>query len=164
MVITSTSALLFLVLLLPVGIWVAWSDMKFMKIPNKAVVTAVGIFVVFGLIALPFSDYLWRYVHFGVVLALGFAGNLFRLFGAGDAKFASAMAMFIDLGDISIFFQILAVCLLAAFVTHRAARSLRFVRHIVPDWESWERGDFPMGLALASALLVYLALGVALGR
>jgi prepilin peptidase CpaA len=30
------------------------------------------------------------------------------------------------------------------------------LRRALPDWESWNRKDFPMGLALAGTLIFYL--------
>jgi len=63
-----------------------------MKIPNVAVVALIASYAVLGLIALPFEQYLWHWTHFVVILILGFIGNAFGLFGAGDAKFAAAAA------------------------------------------------------------------------
>lgn len=162
MEISAATALWWLPFATPIGIWVAWSDMAFMKIPNKAVLALMAVFVVVGLVALPFGEYLWRYAHFAVVLAIGFVLNALRLIGAGDAKFAAAMAPFIDLGDTQLFLYLTAAVLIAAFVTHRSAKAIPAVRGRFPEWESWQRRDFPMGLALGSALIFYLALGAAL--
>lgn len=97
--ISAASALWFLPFAIPIAIWVSWSDMKFMKIPNKAVIALFGIFVIVGLFALPFSEYLWRYLNVVVVLAVGFFLNLRGAVGAGDAKFAAAMAAFFPAAD-----------------------------------------------------------------
>ena len=58
---------------------------------------------------------------------------------------------------------LLAVTLLAGFLTHRlAGRSP--LRRLAPDWESWERRkDFPMGLSLGSSLAIYLGLAALYG-
>jgi len=163
MSITTATALWFLPFVLPICIWVAWNDMKFMKIPNKAVIALMGIFLVVGLIALPWAEYPWRFVHFIAVLAIGFVANMARALGAGDAKFAAAMAPFIDLGDAPTFFYLLAAVLLAAFATHRIAGRIPAMRRATPDWESWERKDFPMGFALGGTLGIYLVLGAVIG-
>ncbi len=155
----SLAALWFLPFVLPVAIWVAWSDMARMKIPNKAVGALLLIFLAVGLAALPFAVWKWRLLHFLVVLVVGFAVSSMGLVGAGDAKFAAAMAPFIALGDIALFLYLLGAAVVAAFVIHRLARRLAFVRARFPDWESWERSDFPMGLALAPALIFYLLAG-----
>ena len=156
--ISPATALWFIPFVLPITIWVSWSDMARMKIPNKAVLTTLAVFAVVGLVALPFSEYLWRWAHFAVVLAIGFVLNALRLVGAGDAKFAAAMAPFIGLSDAYPFMFLLGAVIIAAFILHRLARASS-LRERVPDWESWTRREFPMGLALAPSLLFYLIIG-----
>ncbi len=163
MAIAPSAALAFLPFALLIGVWVAWNDMKFMKIPNKAVLALFGVFVLVGPFVLPFEEYLWRYVHVVVVLAITFAANLLRLMGAGDSKFIAAMAPFVDRADALAFCQIAAVVLLAAFATHRLFRAIPAMRRAFPDWRSWTHPKFPMGLGLSGMLIVYLALGVLLG-
>lgn len=164
MEIASATALWFLPFAAAIGVWVAWSDMARMKIPNKAVVALTLVFAVVGLVALPFGDYLWRYAQLAVVLLAGFVLASLRTMGAGDAKFAAAMAPFVDPGDLRLFLALFAATVLAAFVTHRAARATPAVRAGFPDWTSWTHAKFPMGLALAPSLVFYLAFGVAYGR
>lgn len=163
MAIDAFTALVFLPFALPIGLWVAWNDMKFMKIPNKAVLALFGIFVIVGVLALPFWEYLWRYPQGAAVLAVGFVLNMARAMGAGDAKFIAAASPMIDPGDGLPIIQILLGMLLAAFATHRLFRAIPAVRRRFPDWESWTHNKFPMGLALGSALIMYLALGTVLG-
>jgi prepilin peptidase CpaA len=161
--IAASTALWFIPFAVPIGVWVAWNDMAFMKIPNKAVIALFAVFVVVGLLALPFETYLWRYVQCAAVLAAGFLLNMIRAVGAGDAKFAAAMAPLIDPGDARVVLVLFAAVLLAAFATHRGARALPAMRGAFPAWESWSRRDFPMGLALGGTLIFYLALGIVLG-
>ncbi len=160
---TSLSAMWFLPFALPIAIWVAWSDMARMKIPNKAVGALLLVFVVVGLVALPFDVWKWRLLQFLVILVLGFVASSLGLVGAGDAKFAAAMAPFVAPGDIAFFLYLLAAVVIAAFVIHRLVRRMKRVRARFPGWVSWERSDFPMGLALAPALIFYLAAGVLWG-
>ncbi len=157
---TARSALWFLPFITPIALWVAWSDMARMKIPNKAVGALLLVFMLVGLVALPFDIWKWRLVHFLVVLGIGFVVSSLGLVGAGDAKFAAAMAPFVALEDLAFFFYLMAATLLAAFVIHRALRRMGAVRRTFPDWESWEHRDFPMGLALGPALVFYLVAGV----
>ncbi len=160
---TAVSALWFLPFVTPIAIWVAWSDMARMKIPNKAVMALVAVYAVVGLIALPLDAYAWRWLHLVVILVIGFVGNAAGMFGAGDAKFAAAMAPFIMREDAVSFGYLFAAVLLAGFVLHRLAGRLSFVRKATPDWESWERKDFPMGLCLGAALVFYLLVGALTG-
>ncbi len=161
--ITAKSALWFLPFVLPVCAWVAWTDLSRMKIPNTAVGTLVGIFLVVGLIALPLSDYPWRLLHLAVMLCVGFVVNAAGLMGAGDAKFIAAAAPFVALGDSAALCLIFAATLLGAFATHRIAKHSP-LRHMAPDWQSWSSGNkFPMGFALGGTLAIYLGLGAVYG-
>lgn len=156
---SATAALAFLPFVVPIGLWVAWNDMKHMKIPNKAVAALLVVFLLVGPLVLPFETYLWRWVHFAVVLAIGFVLNLMRLVGAGDAKFAAAMAPFIAVQDLVPLMWLFAGVVLAAYVTHRGLRAVPAVQRATPDWTSWQRRrDFPMGLALGPTLIFYVAL------
>lgn len=157
---TTRAALWFLPFVVPIALWVAWSDMARMKIPNKAVGALMLVFLAVGLVALPFDVWKWRLVHFLVILIVGFVASSLGMIGAGDAKFAAAMAPFVALGDLTFFLYLLAPTILAALVIHRLVRRMQWVRARFPDWESWERSDFPMGLALAPALVFYLLAGL----
>ncbi len=163
MAITAWSALWFLPFVLPICIWVAWNDMKFMKIPNKAVLALMAVFVVVGLVAVPLDEYPWRLLQFVIVLVIGFVANMVGGVGAGDAKFAAAMAPFFAAGDLRLALFMFAGVVVAAVVVHRLARLMPAVRRLAPDWESWTRKDFPMGLALGSGLAFYLIAGAIYG-
>lgn len=155
--VTEMTPLWWLLALTPVCFWVAWSDLSSMKIPNKSVLAAIAVFAVVGLIALPFADYLWRWLQFAVVLGIGFILSLTRLVGAGDAKFAAAMALFIAPADIPVFLMMFSVILVVTFAIHRIARAVPAIRNAFPTWESWSRAEFPMGIALAPSLMAYFA-------
>ncbi|WP_371410680.1 prepilin peptidase [Tabrizicola sp. TH137] len=154
------TALWFLVPVLPISLWVAWSDMKFMRIPNIAVLTLAAAYVLFGLIALPFDLYLWGYALGAITLVAGFLASTLRMVGAGDAKFAAAMAPFFAGSSPGLVFTLFGGCLLAAFAAHRLMRAIPAMRRATPDWASWTHRKFPMGLALAGALSFYFLLGL----
>ncbi len=159
MELTVSQAIWFLPVALPVCLYICWTDMKFMKIPNKAVLVLIAAFAVTGLFALPLEDYLWRYAHLGAVLAIGFVLASAGAVGAGDAKFATAMAPFIALSDLTLVLTLFAAMLLGAFVAHRLAGRVPAIRSATADWASWgEKRDFPMGLALGGTLGCYLML------
>ncbi|MGR3519129.1 MAG: prepilin peptidase [Roseovarius sp.] len=154
----ATAALWFLVFTTPICLWVAWSDLRSMKIPNKAVIALVCVYLAVGIAVLPLPDYLWRLSHLAILLLAGIAANAAGLMGAGDAKFIAAAGPFVALGDASAVMLLLAGVLLAAFATHRLAR-ISPLRRLAPGWASWHSGRrFPMGLALGPALALYLAL------
>ncbi len=159
MSITAWSALWFLPFVLPICIWVAWSDMKFMKIPNTAVYALAAVFVVLGLVALPLAEIPWRFLQFVVVFAIGLVMWAIKAVGAGDVKFAAVMAPFIALGDLRFMLYLFAGVLLAAVVTHKVFKRMPAMRNLTPEWKSWTTKKFPMGLALGPTLGFYLLAG-----
>ena len=154
---TVTQALSFLVFTVPIAVWVSWSDMKFMKIPNNAVIALASVWLIVGVIVMPFESWLWGWALLAIVLVIGFAANLVSLIGAGDAKFAAAMAPFFVLADYRFVLALFAACLLGAFFTHRIARRIPALAPLTTTWVSWTNKKFPMGLVLAGTLIFYLA-------
>lgn len=159
MAITAFEALWFLPFVLPICLYVAYTDLAFMKITNKAVLVLGAVFVVLGPLVLPSLEiYAWRLSHIAVVLVAGILLNAAGALGAGDAKFCAAAAPFVALGDWQRVLLLFAALMLAAFFTHRVAR-MSPLRRIAPHWVSWtERKRFPMGLALGPTLAAYLCL------
>jgi prepilin peptidase CpaA len=129
--------------------------MKFMKIPNKAVLALTLVFAVVGLVALPLDVWAWRWTHLAVILTAGFVASTAGLLGAGDAKFAAAMAPFFPVDDLRFVLALFAAAILGAFVGHRTVRAIGPVRSATADWLSWTHKDFPMGLALSGTLVIY---------
>lgn len=154
------TALWFLIPVLPISIWVAWSDMKFMKIPNISVLAMAAGYAAIGPIALPLDLYLWGYALGAGTLVVGFLISTARMVGAGDAKFAAAMAPFFVGSNASLVLMLFGGCLIAAFVAHRALRAIPAIRRATPDWQSWTHRKFPMGLALAGTITFYFLLAL----
>lgn len=155
---SAQAALWFLIFATPIALWVVWSDLRVMRIPNKAVLALLSVFAVVGFFVLPLGQWGWAWLHFAVVLVIGFLLSLTGGFGAGDAKFAAAMAPFVALGDLRLFLALLGAVVISAFIAHRLLRRVGAIRRLTPEWESWQRKEFPMGLALGPALIFYLAL------
>ncbi|ABD53906.1 prepilin peptidase [Jannaschia sp. CCS1] len=161
---TSLEALWFLPFAIPICIWVALSDLRQMRIPNVAVLALTGGFLITGLFALPMDAYLWRLAALGIVLLAGFVITSLGLVGAGDSKFAAAMAPFIAPGDYLFFLALFSLVLIGSWITHRSAGRVPAVRRATAHWSSWEQGKlFPMGVALAGALVIYLMMGLSAG-
>lgn len=160
---TAYAALWFLPFVLPLCFYTAYTDMAMMRITNPTVITLAAVFVVIGPIALPFETYLWHLLAMMIALVIGFVLNLAGAMGAGDAKFIAAATPFVALGDLRFVLALFMAVLLAAAVTHRAAKYTA-VRNFAPHWTSWDQGKkFPMGLALGTALAFYLILGALFG-
>lgn len=138
----------------PIGLWIAWSDMKFMRIPNPALIALAVAWAALAWIAFP-----WQVWLFGLPL-MAFAyvlGGLFYaagIFGAGDLKMAAAMSPYFIGANPSLVMFLIAACLLAAVVAHRLVRLTPF-RRAVPDWASWTNPKFPMGLGLSGVLIFH---------
>ncbi len=150
------TALILLPFCFAIAIWVSWSDMKFMKIPNKAGLALLILWLVLGLILVPFKLWLWGWALAACVLVAGFVLNAGGAVGAGDAKFAASMAPIFIHADIRFVLGLYAACLLGAFAAHRLARLIPPFRAATEDWQSWTHKDFPMGLALSGTLIFYL--------
>ncbi len=121
---TPLQGLVFGLLSLPICLWVAYTDLSQMKIRNEAVLALFVTFVVSGIFLMPFTEYLWRYLHLAVILAVGFGLSTIRALGAGDAKFAAAMAPFVAAGDIAEVVILFAGLLVVTWVAHRLIRMI----------------------------------------
>jgi len=154
--VTPYGALALLPFVLAIGIWVSWSDMRFMKIPNKAVIALALVWLLVGVFLVPVNVWLWGWALAAIVLVAGFVSNAAGLIGAGDAKFAAAMAPFFVNADIKLVLVLFTSCLIGAFAAHRLARMIPAVRSATTEWASWTHKDFPMGLALSGTLIFYI--------
>ncbi|ASM72987.1 MULTISPECIES: prepilin peptidase [Roseobacteraceae] len=163
MAISAWSAWWFLPFVLPLCFYVAFTDMREMRITNQSVIALVMVFLLVGLIALPFDQYLWRLAQLVSVLLVTIALNAAGVMGAGDSKFIAAAAPFVALGDVRFVIALYAANLLAAYATHRLAKHSPLQR-VAPHWISWNQGKkFPMGFALGGTLAFYLGLGAVFG-
>ena len=154
----ATAALAFLAPVAAICIWVAWSDLSRMKIPNLAVLALLLTFALIGPFVLPLGEWGWRWVHFALFLLIGIGLNAAGIMGAGDAKFIAAAAPFVAASDAVAAVVILAVCAVSGYLLHRVAKRTALAR-AVPHWESWSSGNrFPFGFPLAVSLVLYLAL------
>ena len=148
---------------LPICLYVAFTDLRAMRITNQAVVTLALVFAVVGVFVFPFPDYVWALAQLLIVLVVGIVLNAAGVMGAGDAKFIAAAAPYVAIGDLSLLLPLFAAVLLAAYGAHRVAKYTP-LRRLAPDWDSWEKGKkFPMGFALGPTLAVYLGLAAAYG-
>lgn len=148
---------------LPICLYVAFTDLRAMRITNQAVVALALVFAVVGVFVFPFPDYVWALAQLLIVLVVGIVLNAAGVMGAGDAKFIAAAAPYVAIGDLSLLLPLFAAVLLAAYGAHRVAKYTP-LRRLAPDWDSWEKGKkFPMGFALGPTLAVYLGLAAAYG-
>jgi len=156
--ITPTGALILMVPVVPIAVWVAVNDMARMKIPNKAVLALAAVWPLLGWLAVPtWAAWFWGFALLGIVLVVGYLLYTAGGFGAGDAKYAAAMApMFVGANVVSLG-VLVAACLIGALIAHRLMKAIPAIRRATPDWESWsQRLFFPLGFALSAILVFYL--------
>ncbi|MEO0484865.1 MAG: prepilin peptidase [Pseudomonadota bacterium] len=152
------AALVFLVVMGPVWLYMAWVDMARLKITNGLVLFVFGVFVVLGPFLMPLDVYLWQVAQAAVMLAVMFALYSMGTMGGGDAKFIAAAAPYFMVADFAFVMVLFLACVLAAVAVHRLARALG-VDRAVPLWASWTSGRrFPLGLALGGVVTIYLGL------
>jgi prepilin peptidase CpaA len=141
---------------LAVGLWVSWSDLKFMRIPNQASVVMIAVWIVVGILVVPLK--LWAMgLGLGLaVLVVTFIMNAGGLIGGGDAKFAAAMAPAFIHANITLLCMIYVACSLGALAAHRLLKYVPPFRAATPDWKSWTHKGFPFGTTLSATLIFYL--------
>lgn len=148
----------FLPFVLPLCVWVMWSDLARMKIPNTAVLALAGVFLAIGPFVLPFEDYLGHVVAGVVMFFVGWALNAMRVMGAGDGKFLAAAAPYVPLEPRFTLplVMLFTLVLLVTFGLHRLLRAIPKGRAFAPGWASWTAKKFPMGLPLALTLAIMM--------
>ncbi len=175
--IPATTALWFLLPVLPICLHIFYVDMKYKKISNRVVWLLFAVFIATGLFLLPFEVFLWRFANYAVVFAIGFVMWMARQVGAGDVKLAAVMALFIDRADASIVLWIAFAAVLGATFATLLARWTPLKR-MAPDWAAWRTPDkddpnavgggkqvtVPMGTGLGLMLCAYLIRGAMLGQ
>ncbi|WP_299296356.1 prepilin peptidase [uncultured Tateyamaria sp.] len=164
MALSAQVALWFLPFLVPLCLYVAYTDLASMRITNWTVLAMAGVFVVLGLFLMPLDAYLWQLAQLGIVLVVCMILNAAGAMGAGDAKFLAAAAPYVALGDVRLLMALFAAVLLASYAAHRIAKHSP-LRRMAPNWDSWsqEAKKFPMGFALGPTLAIYLVLATVHG-
>ncbi|MEH6833882.1 MULTISPECIES: A24 family peptidase [Falsihalocynthiibacter] len=152
--------LLPLLLFTPVLLYVAQSDLRWMRIPNTASLLGIGLFVVtIPLIGL--EEAISRILPALIVFCIGFALFLLRIFAGGDVKILAVLMLFIPSGTLSLFALVFSGAMLLGIVAVTATRALA-----LPQLRGWvsmrARGMMPMGLSISLAGIGHLAVLYAL--
>ena len=143
----------------PISIWVAWSDMKFMRIPNVACFALFISFLIIAPLTYDLPEYGFRIAQGLCVLVLGFFATSVGLVGGGDSKFAAAMAPFIAIAHIYPFVFLIGILSIVSVVLHKLVGVTPGLKNLINDWDSWNaHGMFPFGIVLAASLVIYLSL------
>ena len=164
MALSAQIALWFLPFLVPLCLYVAYTDLASMRITNWTVLAMVAVFVVLGPFLMPLPVFGWQMAQLGIVLVVCMILNAAGAMGAGDAKFLAAAAPYVALGDVRLLMALFAAVLLASYAAHRIAKHSP-LRRMAPNWDSWSQDakKFPMGFALGPTLAIYLVLATVHG-
>lgn len=154
------AALWFLPFVTAIGLYVAWSDMRDMRIPNTACLALAAVYLVIGPFVLSLTDWGWGWLIGLIILVIGFVLNAVGAIGGGDAKFAAAMGPFFVKAEILPALALFAACVIGAFVVHRILRAIPPLRRATAGWKSWDHVKFPMGIALSATIIIHLVLVV----
>ncbi len=153
-----TASIVLFVVTAPFCLWAAWSDLKFLKIPNMLSILLALSFVIVGVLVLPIEEYLWRLLVGVAAFTIGFLIYTTGTIGGGDIKFIAAMLPFVAITDLLAFAFLISIMSLAGVASHKLVGKLK----LAPDgWKSWNSGrKFPFGFSLAGALVYYGAFNI----
>lgn len=156
MALPQTAALWFLPCVSLLCAATVWMDLTRMKIPNWVTDALLIAFLPLGLLALPWTDFLWQLINPVVMFAIGLVLHSLRAMGGGDIKFLISASPYVLVSDLPLVFFMLAACIAGGLVIHRLLRATIGPK-LAPDWVSWEKtGRYPLGLSLGPALVLYL--------
>lgn len=146
-------ALVPLLILAPVLVMVAWSDLRHLRIPNALSLVAIGLFALCAMMAPP-ADLGLRVGIAGMVFALGFIGFCRGLWGGGDVKFLAALMLFVPVTTLAVFSYVFSASMLAGIALVLGLRRLPAASGF--GWKSMSGSTkFPMGLSIAMAGLLH---------
>lgn len=154
--------------MVPLMLYTAWSDLKFLKIPNWIPLTALAIYCVTGLWGLPWQTFLWGlgagfgllvffFILYTVLDAIGAGGNI----GAGDVKLLSALVPFISWHDsfvVLIIYTVSVVVLAVAFTLLWRRKAPSTFASMQQQGRKLRRKTAPMGVSIAGTMIAYLGL------
>jgi prepilin peptidase CpaA len=149
--------LLPLLVVCPVLLACAWTDVRLMRIPNALVIAALAVFVVM-IPAIGLETALWRLLAGAVTFAFCFGLFAARLIGGGDAKLFPVMILFVPVSlhaEFMIVFSFsMAICMALVMATKRVVQATEG-----SGWKSMDPGrKFPMGTAFAMSAVAFLLL------
>ena len=143
-----------LVLLGPVLLATAYSDLRRMRIPNVLSLVAVSLFLVSAPFFLTAEAATVRVLQAGATFLAGFVMFAFRLLGGGDVKIFAALVLFVPAPTFSLFLLLFSAAMIFGMALMPVLRALPGAASL--GWVSL-RPDarFPMGISIALSGLVH---------
>lgn len=144
-----------LLLIAPLLVAVAYSDLSRMRIPNLLSLVALAVFGLAALISPP-DDLVARVSVAGTVFVLGFGAFCLGLFGGGDVKMLAALLLFVPVPTMPLFGLVFSASMLAGIAIVLGLRRIPAAHRL--GWKSISGSTgFPMGLSIAMAGLLHPA-------
>jgi prepilin peptidase CpaA len=146
----------FLLLTAPMCFYAAFSDLKFLRIPNRLVLLMLAAYLLSAPFVLPLGDAALR-LGIGLgALVIGVLLHSTGRVGGGDIKMFAAVLPFVATTDLASFAVLLALTTFAGLIVHKTMARTGLAP---PDWASWQRARvYPFGLSLGTGLLIYLGI------
>lgn len=136
-----------LFLLSPVLFAAAYFDLRYLRIPNWLVLTAIGLFAL-TLPAIGWQEAGFRILVSVFVLMLGFTLFVLNLFGGGDVKMMAALLLFVPSGSYTEFAFGFSAAMVIGILGVSVIRSMP-----VLAGSTWafarQTKSFPMGVSIA---------------
>lgn len=144
-------------ILVPILIYAAYCDLRYMRIPNAISLALTVLFALSVLVAPP-ADLASRIAVAAAIFAIGYIGFSLRLVGGGDVKFLAALALFVPASALVLFANLFSAALLLGVAFIVAAQRSPLAQ---AGWKSFSaRGRFPMGLSISMAGLALITLSL----
>lgn len=140
-------------LMAPLLVFVAFFDMRLMRIPNWISIAGLLIFAL-TIPLLPGSEVLARMAMAAIVFVLGLGAFMMRWFGGGDIKILSVLFLLIPSETLSLYGLGFSASMLAGIAFILAMRSMPWPANT--EWVSLrEQGTFPMGISIALSGIIH---------
>lgn len=141
-----------LLIIAPILVYAAYSDLRWLRIPNGVSLLMLAIFALVAM-TLPWSELMWRTSIGATIFVIGLVLFAARLIGAGDVKLLSALLLFVPSSHTLPFFQLFSVSLLLGVAFISVCRRLPQLQTL--GWRSVDTPrSFPMGISIALAGLL----------
>ena len=137
----------------PLLLWMGFSDLRFMRIPNWLVLALVAVFVVSAPF-LPFASVTSRLLAAAVLFVLCVGAFAAGVFGGGDAKALPAVVLLVPPGTLDLFGLLFSGTMLAGLVFVGSMQMMPGSHRT--RWVGLRaRGMFPMGVSISAAGLIH---------
>ncbi len=149
-----------LLALLPAAVllYIIYSDLHDLRIPNWSVGLLAALFMVTQAPFLWGEPLIWRLAIALAVFIVCFVLFGFNLLGGGDVKLLPVVLLFVPVERLAWYLLALSVCVIATLTLIRIARSVR-----ASEGGNWrglsDHARYPLGPAIAISALIYNQIG-----